>query len=502
MKKHLAILFVFIHLSCFAQNNVSPTDPNNELSLYLKENVSKKLLRKTSYYPNAFIVRASFCVDKNDEIYNFKTTTTNKALNDALRDAFENYPIEKLIPSNRNQAKKYSLDVISKKGSKNIFDCSNQLSEETTYLSKNCQKFEQYPDKKKCFSEEVKEHFMCNLDQELLFTKNTSSTKINFTVTNHGRLIQKKRSKKTGNSPEADRIIKLFTPRIIPATLNGKPVANTGSFTISRLDVETDTICSFASFGSTPTFDSLFSIGNYSRPSQTNDLALFIKERLPKDLLNRANLNEINNSLVIHFSTDTKKKYTNVSTNARSKILGDTLISIFKQYPFDLFAIDNQKPMNRYYVQLLSYESNSTIVNASSDVYYESLPIYKGCENMNSLDEGKKCFSKKISLHFNKKFNSGLARSLELPAGRHRIYCMFKFSTNGEVTDIQVKAPHKVLKNEATRVIQMIPKLASPGIQKGRPVSVRYSLPISFMVSNNTATKNTNSRYKPSNVNF
>ena len=343
---------------------------------------------------------------------------------------------------------------------------------------------------------------MCNLDQELLFTKNTSSTKINFTVTKHGRLVQKKRSKKAGNSLEIDRIINLFTPRIIPATLNGKPVASAGSFTISRLDVETDTICSFASFGSAPTFDSQFPIGNYSNPSQTNDLALFIKERLPKDLLDRSNLNEINNSLVVQFSTDTKNKYTNVSTNARSKTLGDTLISIFKQYPFDLFGIDNPKPMNRYYAQLLSYESNSTIVNASSNVYYESLPIYKGCENMNTLDEGKKCLSKKISLHFNKKFNSGLARTLELPAGRHRIYCMFKFSTNGEVTDIQVKAPHKDLKNEATRVIEMIPKLASPGIQKGRPVSVRYSLPISFMVSNRSTTKNTGSAYKPSNVNF
>ena len=43
------------------------------------------------------------------------------------------------------------------------------------------------------------------------------------------------------------------------------------------------------------------------------------------------------------------------------------------------------------------------------------------------------------------------------------------------------RAPHKRLQQEAIRVVKLLPKMI-PGKQRGRPVGVKYSLPIAFKV--------------------
>ena len=52
---------------------------------------------------------------------------------------------------------------------------------------------------------------------------------------------------------------------------------------------------------------------------------------------------------------------------------------------------------------------------------------------------------------------------------------------NGNIVDIQARAPHKKLKEEAIRVIKLLPKM-EPGKQQGKPVKVRYSMPIIFKI--------------------
>ena len=47
----------------------------------------------------------------------------------------------------------------------------------------------------------------------------------------------------------------------------------------------------------------------------------------------------------------------------------------------------------------------------------------------------------------------------------------------GNVADIRVKAPHKDLEAEATRVIKALP-IMTPGEHDGKPVHVKYTLPI------------------------
>ena len=58
---------------------------------------------------------------------------------------------------------------------------------------------------------------------------------------------------------------------------------------------------------------------------------------------------------------------------------------------------------------------------------------------------------------------------------------MFKIDKNGNITNVQARAPHNRLRDEAIRVIKLLPKMI-PGKQRGRPVGVKYSLPIAFKV--------------------
>ncbi|MFD1293768.1 M56 family metallopeptidase [Lutibacter holmesii] len=119
----------------------------------------------------------------------------------------------------------------------------------------------------------------------------------------------------------------------------------------------------------------------------------------------------------------------------------------------------------------------------------EDVPVYPGCEGTN--EELRLCLQENITKHVGANFNSDLANSLGLDAGTKRIFVMFKIDEEGKIAEVKARAPHKALVEEAKRVINSLPKMI-PGKMEGKPVAVKYSLPIAFKVNGNgkkTATK-------------
>lgn len=110
----------------------------------------------------------------------------------------------------------------------------------------------------------------------------------------------------------------------------------------------------------------------------------------------------------------------------------------------------------------------------------ENVPVYPGCEDKSGNEAKKNCMSEKISQFVNKKFNTELAGELGL-SGRQRINVIFKIDKTGSITGIRARAPHPGLEKEAARVIGLLPKM-KPGKQRGKAVTVPYSLPIIFQV--------------------
>ena len=108
----------------------------------------------------------------------------------------------------------------------------------------------------------------------------------------------------------------------------------------------------------------------------------------------------------------------------------------------------------------------------------ENVPVFPGCENETSNETKKSCMSGKISALVQKNFNKDLAGELGL-SGIQRIFVQFKIDDKGKVVNVQARAPHPSLENEAIRVVNLLP-LMTPGKQRGTPVGVLYSLPILF----------------------
>jgi len=110
----------------------------------------------------------------------------------------------------------------------------------------------------------------------------------------------------------------------------------------------------------------------------------------------------------------------------------------------------------------------------------ESPPRFK-----NTLEESnkdlKKVFTQKITSFVSSKFDTKIAQNLDLPEGKHKIYAIFTIDKKGNVVDIKVKAPHKKLEKHTLKIIKQLPQFI-PGKQRNKPVKVKYTLPITFVV--------------------
>jgi protein TonB len=109
----------------------------------------------------------------------------------------------------------------------------------------------------------------------------------------------------------------------------------------------------------------------------------------------------------------------------------------------------------------------------------EEAPIYPGCKG--SKAERKQCLQDKIRDHVNKNYNIALASELGLEEGKKKVYVLFKINHKGQIADVQARGPHARLEKEAIRVVNSLPQMI-PAKQRGRAVSVKYTLPITLQV--------------------
>lgn len=140
--------------------------------------------------------------------------------------------------------------------------------------------------------------------------------------------------------------------------------------------------------------------------------------------------------------------------------------------------------------EIIEEDVQITEVEQSIEVPFskiENPPTFPICEDLKDESEKRACTSKYIASFVNKNFNTGLAVELGLE-GRQRIFVSFKINKQGKVSSASARAPHQGLEEEAVRVIKMLPKMI-PGTQKGKVVTVPYSLPIIFQVNSSKETE-------------
>lgn len=106
----------------------------------------------------------------------------------------------------------------------------------------------------------------------------------------------------------------------------------------------------------------------------------------------------------------------------------------------------------------------------------EDVPIFPGCERVKK-SERRTCFQEKMNLHIRKNFRyPEIAQEMGIQG---RVYVQFVIAKDGSITGVRMRGPDKNLEKEAARIIGKLPKM-TPGKQRGRPVRVPFSIPITF----------------------
>lgn len=109
----------------------------------------------------------------------------------------------------------------------------------------------------------------------------------------------------------------------------------------------------------------------------------------------------------------------------------------------------------------------------------EKVPVFPGCESCPTEEERKACFNQKVQEHIKNNFTYPKT-ALELGI-KGRVFLNFDIDSKGYVTNIRKRGPDRLLEEEAVRIIASLPQM-KPGMQRGKPSKVGYSIPINFIM--------------------
>jgi protein TonB len=139
-----------------------------------------------------------------------------------------------------------------------------------------------------------------------------------------------------------------------------------------------------------------------------------------------------------------------------------------------------------FFVLTMAFSQKKVNQNMEKPVEFmmiQNPPVYKGCEDFKSISSKSKCSNKKLMELIDKNFDSSVSANTDLESGDYEITVVFIVDKQGMVTNIETKGDnYKPFVNESIRIIKLIPKYSSPGMQREKIVNVRYTIPILFNV--------------------
>ena len=129
---------------------------------------------------------------------------------------------------------------------------------------------------------------------------------------------------------------------------------------------------------------------------------------------------------------------------------------------------------------LLFYSSFSQILDNENRDYsfieLDEYPTTQECQN-HSRQEKFDCFKQFLNDHVNKNFNYPEKAIKNKINGK--VLITFTINKEGKVDSILTDGADEILQKEARRIISILPQF-KPGIESGKPVNVKYSVPLTF----------------------
>lgn len=109
----------------------------------------------------------------------------------------------------------------------------------------------------------------------------------------------------------------------------------------------------------------------------------------------------------------------------------------------------------------------------------ETLPVFPSCES-ETPEANFTCFKEKISAHIVNNFK--YPKDAQMAGIEGKVNVVFDINREGNVEIINTFGGDAVFQEEAKRIISVLPKM-KPATQKGKKVNVRFTIPITFQLS-------------------
>ncbi len=159
-----------------------------------------------------------------------------------------------------------------------------------------------------------------------------------------------------------------------------------------------------------------------------------------------------------------------VDPNTFDIVDDDTQMTIEKEYISNPDPAEDDLDLNT----LVPQNPNDNFKDTIPFAIIENVPVFPGCEN---AKDKRLCFSEMLQRHIRKNFQyPEIARERGVQG---LVGVLFTIQSDGSIGNIRMRGPDKSLEAEAKRIIEKLPKM-TPGKQRGRPVSVPFSIPIRF----------------------
>nr|WP_299343435.1 energy transducer TonB [Allomuricauda sp.] len=108
----------------------------------------------------------------------------------------------------------------------------------------------------------------------------------------------------------------------------------------------------------------------------------------------------------------------------------------------------------------------------------EEVAVFPGCERYIGA-ESVKCFQYHMENHIKKHFQYPKKALVNGISGEVKV--LIVISKDGTISNIKTKGGHKLLKQEAIRIVELLPRFG-PAKQNGKPVKIPFSIPINFVL--------------------
>lgn len=132
---------------------------------------------------------------------------------------------------------------------------------------------------------------------------------------------------------------------------------------------------------------------------------------------------------------------------------------------------------------LISISFSQILDNENRDYSFIELdeyPTTQECQNL-SRQEKFDCFKQFLNDHVNKNFNYPKKAIENKISGK--VLITFTINKEGKVVSILTEGADEILQKESHRIISMLPRFKA-GIVSGKPVNVKYSVPLTFKLPN------------------